>query len=541
METQPVLEFKNPATGARFGEVRIATAGEVQQALCEMRSAAPTWRDKPVAERVRVLRKFQELLIDAADEITATLNNDCSKSRQDALVEVYMVADMLSEYLRHAPRWLKRRPLPSGLQFFKRAYVEPRPFGVVAVIAPWNYPFDLSVKPVLAALLAGNTVVLKPSEVTAATGVLIENLFRRVPELSPYVRVVHGDASVGAALVQARPDYIFVTGSTATGKKISEAAAKNLTPVTCELGGKDATIILEDANLEAAAKWSIWGSSFNAGQTCMSVERAYVVEEVYDRFVELAVENTRQLLVGYTPEIECAYYLAAVSDPRQIVTIERHMEDARARGAKVLIGGERRGMFYDPTVLVNVDHSMLIMREETFGPILPIVKVKDEAEAIRLANDNAFGLSASVWTADLKRGERVARQLDVGSVIVNDTIVQFAMSMVPFGGVKESGYGRTHGREGLLEFTYSHALVVGNAPSPLDVAVLLRKPGNYRLMKTIMHVAFGATPRQRVRPLAEAVGRMATPERRKAATGAGAALGAAAVAAGMMMAIKRKK
>src|SRR5215510_3520242 len=299
METEK-LSFINPATSAKFGEVKTTTSEGVQNAVSEMRQSFAIWSGKSVKERIRILRKFQSLLIDKRDEITNVLNQDCGKSRQDGLIELFVTVDMLAQYCSQAPKWLKRKRVSSGLYLFKQCFVEHRPYGVVAVIAPWNYPLTLSLPPVLAALLAGNTVVLKPSEVTAATGVLIERLIQSVPELAPFVRVVHGDGKVGTALVQARPDYVFVTGSTPTGKKILQSAAEHLTPVALELGGKDAMIVLDDADIDAAARWGTWGAFFNCGQTCMAVERVYVVESKYEEFVKRSVAYAKELRTGFT-------------------------------------------------------------------------------------------------------------------------------------------------------------------------------------------------------------------------------------------------
>ena len=492
-----ILPFMNPATGERFGEVVMSTAESVQQALCEMRQAFPAWAGKSVRERTRIIRQFQALLIDAQDEITEVLNQDCGKSRQDALIELFVTVDMLAQYCHHAPGWLKRRRVSPGLYLFKQCYVEHRPHGVVAVIAPWNYPLTLSLPPMLAALLAGNTVILKPSEVTGATGVLIERLVRRVPELAPFVRVVHGDGQVGAALIASKPDYVFLTGSTPTGRKVMQAAAEYLIPVACELGGKDAMVVLEDADLPAAARWGAWGAFFNAGQTCMAVERVYVSEPVYGEFVRLAVTQAEQFGMGYTPDTNSPYSIGPVTDPRQVAIIKRHLDDALAKGARLLTGGKTDGMFIKPTVLVDVDHSMLIMREETFGPLMSIMKVMDEAEAIRLANDNTFGLGASVWSRDLARAERVAYQIQAASVIINDSIAQFGVPMLPFGGIKESGAGRTHGQEGLMQFTRPYSYVVGQPPFKWDIATVLREPGHYDLAAAIMRLVFGVTWRQR--------------------------------------------
>lgn len=491
------LYFSNPATGGVFGEVEMTSELAVREAVHQMRASFPVWSALPIKKRVSILRKFQSLLIERSDEITSVLNQDCGKSRQDGLIELFVTVDMLAQYCSQAQTWLKKERVSSGLYFFKQCYVEHKPHGVTAVISPWNYPLTLSLPPMLAALLAGNTVVLKPSEVTAATGVLIEKLIQQVPELSPYVRVVHGDGRVGAALIQAKPDFIFLTGSTATGKRIMQAAAETLTPVALELGGKDAMLVLDDADIDRAAKWGAWGAFFNAGQTCMSVERVYVVESQYDAFVEKAVKYAEEFKSGYTQELDSVYSMGPVTDPRQVKTIDLHLEDALSRGARLLTGGRQKGMFYNPMVIVDVNHSMLIMKDETFGPFLPIMKVRDEAEAIRLANDSAYGLGASVWSQNIKHAEAVARQIQAASIIVNDSIAQFGIPMLPFGGVKESGFGRTHGREGLMQFTRPYSYAVGIPPMKWDIATILRENGHYALAAAIMGLLYGTSLSQR--------------------------------------------
>jgi len=497
------LTFVNPATGAKFGEVQMTTPEAVQYAVDEMRQSFPIWNSKSVKERIRILRKFQTLLIDKRDEITNILNQDCGKSRQDGLIELFVTVDMLAQYCAHAPKWLKRKRVSSGLYLFKQCFVEYRSHGVVAVIAPWNYPLTLALPPVLAALLAGNTVVLKPSEVTAATGVLIERLIQSVPELTPFVRIVHGGGQVGAALTQAKPDYIFVTGSTPTGKKILQAASEHLIPVALELGGKDAMIVLDDADIDAAARWGAWGAFFNTGQTCMAVERVYVVESKYDEFVRKSINYTKEFKTGYTAEPDSPYSMGPITDPRQVNVIEKHLEDALSKGAHILTGGKEQGMFYNPMVIVDVNHSMLLMREETFGPIMPIMKVKDETEAIERANDNAFGLGASVWSQNTAHAKAVADKVQASSVIINDSIAQFGIPMLPFGGIKDSGFGRTHGQEGLMQFTRPFSYAVGGAPIKWDIATILRENGHYDLATAIMGVVYGTTLKQKWETLSQ--------------------------------------
>ena len=502
-----MLPFMNPGTGEQFGQVPMAAEGEVKAAVEEMRRSFEVWRKLSVKERVRILRKLQKLIIDSVDVISETINLDTGKSRQDGMIEVFMMVDRLNQYCRRAPRWLRRRRVSSGLYIFKQCSTEPIPFGVVAILSPWNYPFDLMLSPMFSALLAGNTVVLKPSEVAGASGVLVENLIKQIPELSPFVRVVHGDGRAGAALVAAKPDFIFLTGSTNTGRLVAMEAAEYMIPYAFELGGKDPLIVLEDADIDAAARWSTWGAFYNTGQTCQAVERVYVVESVYDDFLSKSIEYTKEFTQGYTSRKDNPYNLGPLTFERQKQIVEDHMQDALAKGARILVGGQMDALFMDPTLMVDVDHSMKLMQDETFGPIMPVMKVKDEDEAIRLANDSYFGLSASVWSRDIKRARRVSEQLDVGSVNINDTVAHFAVPLLPFGGRKLSGDARIHGEQEILQFTQFRSFSVGRPPLPFDIATLLRRPGHYRLGVGVMHLAFGVTPEQRVQPLVEEVQR----------------------------------
>jgi succinate-semialdehyde dehydrogenase/glutarate-semialdehyde dehydrogenase len=334
--------------------------------------------------------------------------------------------------------------------------------GVIGIITPWNFPFMLSLNPTVQALAAGNAVVLKPSEITPFVGLALAKLFADAGLPENVFQVVTGDGSTGAALVDSGCDKISFTGSARTGRRIAEACGRALVPCTLELGGKDPMIVCDDADIERAARGAVWGAFTNSGQVCMSTERVYVVEKVASAFTERVVELTRGLRQG--PETEGDVDLGAITSPAQLEIIEQHVADAVAKGAKILTGGRRNpawaGLFFEPTVLVDVNHEMAIMREETFGPCLPIQVVSDEEEALRLANDSCYGLQASVWTRDTWKGKRLANRIAAGGVVVDDCMVTYGISESPFGGVKESGIGRVNGELGLKSFCHVQSVVL---------------------------------------------------------------------------------
>ena len=342
----------------------------------------------------------------------------------------------------------------------KKLLMTYRPLGVVGVITPWNGPFILSLNPTVQALMAGNAVIVKPSEVTPFSGKLVARLFGEAGLPENVLQVIEGDGETGAALVEAGVDKISFTGSVATGRKVGEACGRNLIPCTLELGGKDPMIVCADADLERAAGGAVFGSFMNTGQYCCSTERVYVVESVADEFTRRVLEKTMALRQGKEGEFD----LGPMIWPQQLQVIDRQMEDAVKKGAKVLCGGKRNlalgDLFYEPTVLTQVSHDMLVMTEETFGPILPIVRVKDEEEAIRLANDSSYGLAANVWTRDNEKAIALARRIDSGSICVNDCAVTYGAHEAPFGGRKSSGVGQVNGETGLRGYAFATPVIL---------------------------------------------------------------------------------
>ncbi|MDR7319010.1 aldehyde dehydrogenase family protein [Brevibacillus nitrificans] len=454
-----VLSMQNPATGEHLGSLAEATPEQVQRAMALARAAFSTWSKTALADRLDYLVRLRHYLAQHGEEIAHKISQDTGKVSLEAfMTEIFVTVDTIRYYEKHAQQMLAVQEVATTLVLWpKKSYIHYKPMGVVAVISPWNYPFQLAVIPVLSALVAGNTVILKPSEVTPATGRLIEELFRAIPLPDGVISVLHGGREVGQALVSARPDKIFFTGSVATGKKIMAAAAEHLIPVELELGGKDPMIVLEDAHLERAANAAVWGAFTNSGQVCMSVERLYVHEKAYPAFLELVTQKTAGLRQGFPDQAE----IGSMTSPEQIGIVRVHVEEALSLGAKAVIGGSfpKEGMFLPPTILTDVTPAMKIMQEETFGPILPIMTFSSEEEAIRLANASPYGLNASVWSQDKRRARRVAESLESGNVCINDVIISYANPHLPFGGVKQSGIGRYRGPSGLQAFTHSISII----------------------------------------------------------------------------------
>ena len=394
-------------------------------------------------------------MLGARDEIAVLVSRETGKPQAEALsMEIVPTLDAMHYFAHSAENLLRPQKLDIGQygMMGRSSKIIFKPLGVVGIISPWNFPLATPADEVVMALMAGNAVVLKPSELTSLIALKIGELFTRAGLPPGLLEIVTGDGRTGQALIDARVDKIMFTGSVATGKRVAAAAAQYLTPVVLELGGKDPMIVLNDADLANAARGAVWGAFANSGQACASVERCYVQESIAPKFIERVVAETRRLKQGVgSDEVD----VAAMTNERQLEIVEEHVNDAAKHGAAILTGGKRladsSGFFYPPTVLTNVDHQMKIMRDETFGPVLPVMTFATDEEAIQLANDSPYGLTASVWTKDIARGRRIAERIDAGTVMVNEVVYTHGIAQTPWGGVKDSGYGRTHGRMGLLE------------------------------------------------------------------------------------------
>jgi succinate-semialdehyde dehydrogenase/glutarate-semialdehyde dehydrogenase len=451
---------RDAATGELLRELLCATPEEVRDAVRRARTAQRDWGGRPVADRARALRPVLEKIVARRDELARLISRETGKPRFEALgSEVLPTLDSLDFYLRSAPRLLRDEPLAHRLWKLSRSTLRREPWGVVGLVTPWNYPFYLSASVALSALVAGNAVVHKPSEHAPLVGLELESILRESGLPPALYHCLPGYGDTGAALIEAGCQKISFTGSVSTGKKVAAACGERLLPYTLELGGKDAAVVLADAPLERTVRSLVWGSFTNAGQVCASIERIFVQDTIATAFTERFVQETSRLRNGPDRSFD--------SDVGPLVTREqweitaRHVEDAKAKGAIVLLGGRgrvgsgERGFFYEPTILAGVRDDSLVLRDETFGPVVSIVVVSGEEEAVRRVNELPYGLTASVWTGDERTGERISRRLDVGTVFVNDVLAPSGAGEASWGGVKHSGFGRTRGAEGLLEMTRS--------------------------------------------------------------------------------------
>jgi len=486
-----VLEVRNPATGASVASVP-ETAREAIPGLVERaRRAQPGWAALGFEGRGQVLRALGRWVVAHRDRIADTIVAETGKPRDEAqLAEVDYVVTALAFWARQAPRYLadERVRSASPLALGRRLVVRHAPVGVVGVIAPWNYPLDNGFGDCVPALAAGNGVVLKPSEHTPLTSLLMAEGLRAAGAPEGLFAVAVGDGTLGPPLVDA-VDMVMFTGSTATGRKVMERAARTLTPVSLELGGKDPMIVLADADLDRAANAAVYHGLHNSGQVCLSVERVYVEAPVHDAFLGRVAARVSALRQG-VPDGTGSVDLGAMTVPAQVDVVRAHVDGARAAGARVVAGGAPVGTHsYAPTVLADVDHSMAAMREETFGPTLPVMRVADAEEAVALANDSPYGLAASVWTRDTRRGEAIARRLESGVVSVNDAAVHYYALELPMGGWKGSGLGVRHGAGGIRKYCRQQSLFVTRLAPFRDPYMFPYRPLRTRVLSALARLA----------------------------------------------------
>jgi acyl-CoA reductase-like NAD-dependent aldehyde dehydrogenase len=472
-ETQEII-CHDPSTGAETGRVPITSAEKVRQSVMSAREAQPAWARLSYRDRAQFILKARELVLAQMDDIARLVSKETGKPAPEAIsMEVVPTLDLMFYFANNTAKLLKPGSIDIGQYKFmgRSSTIVYKPVGVVGIISPWNFPWATPLDEVVMVLMAGNAVVVKPSELTPLSALKIAEIFQRSQLPPGLLSIVTGDGRTGSALIESGVDKIMFTGSVMTGKRVAEAAAKHLTPVVLELGGKDPMIVLEDAHIQNAARAAIWGGFCNSGQACASIERLYVHDSIAQKFTDEVVKQTSALKQG--PPDQNEVDVGAMTNERQLQLVEDHIADAVAHGAKVLTGGrrlsEKQGWFHEPTVVTNVNHSMKLMRDETFGPVLPIMTFKTDEEAVQLANDSVFGLTACVFTSDISRGRLLAERIDAGTVMVNEVVYTHALAQTPWGGVKQSGYGRTHGRLGLLEMVTPQHIHVNRVPWMADV------------------------------------------------------------------------
>jgi len=485
---------RNPRNNAELYRLSEYSDEEVAAIYSRAREAAHVLRKMTVRQRLDELLKLRDYIIENKKTIIERICEETGKSRTDALMtEIYASLDLIDYYHRTAEKTLADQTARTPITLFpKKSKIYFEPMGIVLVISPWNYPFVLSFQPIICALVAGNAVILKPSSYTPLKGVY-EDMMETSGFLNHAIQVVYGSRVTGNKLIEAKPQKICFTGSVAAGKKIMAQAANHLIPVELELGGKDPMIVFDDVNLERTVNGALWGGFVNAGQTCTSIERIYVQEGIYDRFIEVLQEKAARLRFdkragtdAESGEIE----MGCMTAQFQIDTVEEQMADAREKGAPVIAGGTRDGHLVAPTIVVDVNNTMSVLTEETFGPVMTVSRFKTEEEAVRLANDSPYGLSASVWSADLDRADRVARALETGNVSINNALATQGNGALPFGGVKDSGFGRYKGALGLYSFCNIKSIMVDKQNSKIELNWYPYSREKYRYFSKLIDVAF---------------------------------------------------
>ncbi len=454
-----MIECKSPINSEIIATINLTKIEDLEDIYKNSDDAFKIWSHLSLKERLKYMKSLRKYLVEMGDDLSREITKATGKPVIEAYTsEILPAIEALKYYEKTAEDTLSTKRVSSPLYLKpKKSYIEYRPLGTVLIISPWNFPFNLI--PVISALIAGNSVILKPSFETLAVGKLIERVFTSLNFPKKLVQVVYANSGsgFGEKLIDLKPAKILFTGSTDTGKKILKQASEHFIPVVLELGGKDPMIVFKDANLERAAGAAVWGAFTNSGQVCLSVERVYAQEEIYDEFMSLLKGKIEELWQGTEPYAD----LGCMTTDDQVGIVKSHIEDAKLKGAKIYTKSEivDNNKFVSPVLLSEVNHDMLVMKEETFGPLLPVMKFKYEDEAVELANDSIYGLGASIFTSDSNKASRVSSKLQAGVIAINEVIVPVANIQLPFGGVKASGMGRSHSKDGLLAFVNEVGIV----------------------------------------------------------------------------------
>lgn len=484
------IEVRAPFTGAVLGVIPRGTEADIDAAVQGARRAQRQWSATPIGERCAVFTRFQSLLLERQEEIVDLIQLESGKARRHAFEEILDTAVVAQHYAVHAPRYLRTRRRAGAFPVLTTAIELRHPVGVVGVIAPWNFPLILSITDAIAALIAGNAVVLRPDVQSSFTALMAASLLYDAGLPRDVLRVVTGEGhELGPALID-RADYVMFTGSTRTGTIVAERAASRLIGFSLELGGKNPMIVLPDADIAAAVDGAVRGAFVGAGQVCVSMERLYLPEALHDAFVERLVSRTRALRIG--PAMDYSVDVGSLTSARQLAIVEEHVADALGKGATLLHGGKRRAdlgpLFYEPTILAGVRPGMLAYAEETFGPVLAVYRYDDVEDAIARANDTKYGLNASVWSRSARRAIEVARRIQCGTVNVNEAYAAtWTATGSPIGGMKSSGFGRRHGEEGILKYTEAQTVAVQRF-LPLAPPPFLREKDYQKLMSRVVHL-----------------------------------------------------
>jgi acyl-CoA reductase-like NAD-dependent aldehyde dehydrogenase len=507
-----MIPCREPATGRWLGEVPVTRPEELTEVLRKARRAQEVWARTPFSERRKVLGLVLEHLLAHADELCETIVREAGKTCENAMLgEIWPVAEKLRWTIAQGEKHLRPERVSSGLFVHKRATIHYEPLGVIGVICPWNYPLQNVLGPAIPALMAGNAVIAKVSEWTSWSGERFQRIFDAAFAGAGYprdlVQIVYGYAATGKALVTCGVDKLIFTGSMRNGKSVLAESAATLTPTVLELGGKDALYVCDDAHLEQAVHAALAGVFIHAGQNCLASERILVHERIWDDFTGAVVSATQALVQG-PPLDGSPVDVAAIVSPLQLDRIEKLVQEAVAAGARVLAGGKRAaigvGQYFEPTVLTDLTPEMRIMVEEVFGPVMLLCRVRDDAEAVALANRTPYGLGATILTRDPERARRLARELVVGQVSINDFAMTYMAQDLPFGGAKGSGFGRLNGREGLRAMTNPKSILEDRWSTGMPAKLYPVRTYDYDLARGIIRTIYSTGLQGRLAGLVEA-------------------------------------